>query len=60
MTSTDLRAWRAHLGITQETAARALGLSVRHIKKLENDYTPISRVIELACAEIARRKQDAA
>ncbi len=55
MTPADLKAWRARLGFTQEGAAGELGVSREHYNRLEAGKKPITRMLELATAEISRR-----
>ena len=53
MTHTDLRAWKAHMGYTHETAAEALGISRSGFAKLLAGDHPIDKRTALACAAIA-------
>lgn len=53
MTPSDLRAWRAHMGYTYETAAEALGMSRSGFAKLLAGDHPIDKRTALACTAIA-------
>lgn len=62
MTGAEFRAWRESLGFSQKRAAEALGISVSRIADYENGTkrgtdrpAPVPLVVELACAELARR-----
>lgn len=48
-TAQDLRAWRERLGITQQQAADALGITRRGYVKREAGEAPIDREATLAC-----------
>jgi DNA-binding transcriptional regulator YiaG len=46
--TTDVRAWRQRLGLTQTQAANALGVSTRAIQAYEGgDYEPGKPVVRL-------------
>jgi DNA-binding transcriptional regulator YiaG len=46
--TTDVRAWRQRLGITQTQAAETLGVSTRAIQAYEGgDYEPSKPVVRL-------------
>ena len=51
MTPADLRAWQAHMGLTQLAAAQALGVSLATYKRWLVGEVP--RTTELACAALA-------
>lgn len=51
MTPTDLRAWHEGLGLTQQGAADALGVSLATYKRYLGGEVP--RVVALACAAIS-------
>lgn len=51
MTPADLRAWQAHMQLTQAGAAQALGVSLATYKRWLVGEVP--RITELACAAIA-------
>lgn len=60
MTPADLRAWQAHMGLTYDTAAQALGVSratyaewLRGISRTTGKPITISRLVALACAALA-------
>ena len=53
MTPADLRAWKANMGYTHETAAEALGISRSGFAKLLAGDHPIDRRTALACAAVA-------
>ena len=56
MTAAEFRAWRRRLGLSQAQAARALDLTVRTVKRYEQDPEtdlddapyPVPRVVALA------------
>ena len=60
MTPSDLRAWQAHMGLTYDTAAKALGVSrstyaewlAGKSRTTGKPVTP-SRTVALACAALA-------
>ena len=60
MTPSDLRAWQAHMGLTYDTAAKALGVSrstyaewlAGKSRTIGKPVTP-SRTVALACAALA-------
>ena len=54
MTPADLRAWKAHMGYTHETAAEALGISRSGFAKLLAGDHPIDKRTALACAALAK------
>lgn len=49
MTTFDLAAWRARMGLTQAGAAMLLGTSVRTIAGVEMGERPPSRLLVAAC-----------
>ena len=51
MTPTELRAWQAHMGYTQQHAAEALGVSLATYKRYLTGDVP--HVVGLACAALA-------
>ena len=53
MTPADLRAWKAHMGYTHETAAEALGISRSGFAKLLAGDHPIDKRTALACNALA-------
>jgi transcriptional regulator with XRE-family HTH domain len=48
----DLRAWRAHTGRTQISAAQALGVTERHYRRLETGRAPITRTVALLLEQL--------
>ena len=50
MTPDDLRAWQAHMGMTQLEAAEAIGVSLATYKRYLTGDVP--RTVALACAAI--------
>ena len=53
MTPADLKAWQAQMGLTQDAAAEALGMSLSGYKKLVGGVCRIDLRTALACAAIA-------
>lgn len=53
MTPATLKAWRQRLGMSQQKAAGALGISKRQYQNYEWGRAAIPRAIELACAALA-------
>lgn len=60
MTPTDLRAWQAHMGLTYDTAAQALGVSrgtyadwLAGTSRTTGKPIRIKRTAALACAALA-------
>lgn len=60
MTPSDLRAWQAHMGLTYDTAAAALGINrstyadlVSGISRSTGQPKDIDRRTALACAALA-------
>ena len=60
MTTDDLRAWQAHMGLTYDTAAQALGVSrstyaewLAGKSRTTGKPIKISRLVALACAALA-------
>ena len=51
MTAEQLREWRTKLGLSQRTAATALGMHWRSVQDYEAGRT-IPRVVELACKQV--------
>ncbi len=54
----DLRAWRERLGITQQQAANALGITRRGYVKREGGKAPIDREAELACRYLEEHPEE--
>ena len=52
MTPESLKAGRAEMGMTQEAAAKALGLSRRGIQDYEKGLYPVPKSVALAAAAI--------
>ena len=50
MTPADLRAWQTSQGLTQQTAADALGVSLATYKRYLTGKVP--RVVALACSAL--------
>ena len=59
MTPSDLKSWRAALGLTQGAAAAALGVSRRTYEGWEAGRTPTEQpsLLELACRAVALEKK---
>ena len=57
MTANDLRAWQAHMGLTYETAAAALGMSRAGYAKMVLGQSQIDHRTDLACAALANGLQ---
>ena len=55
MTPEELRAWRATMNLTQNSAADALGLSLRGYKNYELGETNPPPFLALACAALYHR-----
>jgi len=60
MTPSELRTWQAHMGLTYDTAAQALGVSratyaewLRGKSRTTGKPITISRLVALACAALA-------
>ena len=53
MTADQLRAWQAHMGLTQRAAAAALGVTQAAYSRWVTGATPIDRRTALACAALA-------
>ena len=60
MTPADLRTWQAHMGLTYDTAAQALGVSrstyadwLSGRSRTTGKPITISRLVALACAALA-------
>lgn len=53
MTPDDLRAWQAHMGLTQRAAAIALGVTQAAYSRWVTGVTAIDRRTALACAALA-------
>lgn len=49
MRSGEFKRWRQRIGLTQERAADALGLSLRMVKYYESGTKPIPKTVRLAC-----------
>lgn len=52
MTGSEFKAWRKSLGLTQEGAAGALGISRRGVQMYEKSEAPVPRRVELACQKL--------
>ena len=48
----DMRLWRRGLGLTQKSAAQALGYSTRTIQRLEHDAKPLRPAIRYIMRDI--------
>src|SRR5215467_13722312 len=55
MTPQELREWRKALDLTQEDAARALGVTLRGYAKWEAGHAPIAERVRLAAQMYLRR-----
>jgi transcriptional regulator with XRE-family HTH domain len=44
--SVDLRQWRKAKAMTQEQAAHALGISPRHVQRIEAGRNPVTPTLE--------------
>jgi len=55
MTADKLRAWRAAIGLTQESAARALRISTRAYARYESGTRRIPGVLDLACDHLTEQ-----
>ena len=53
MTSHDLIAWRAQLGLNQVQAAKALGIARNSLRFYEAGARPIPFTVALACAALS-------
>lgn len=53
MTPDDLRAWQAHIGLTQRAAADALGITHAAYSAMVLGKSRIDRRTALACAALA-------
>ena len=53
MTPDDLRAWQAHMGLSQRAAAQALGVTHAAYGAWALGRTPIDTRTALACAALA-------
>ena len=53
MTADHLRAWQAHMGLTQRAAADALGVTQAAYSRWVTGATPIDLRTALACAALA-------
>lgn len=53
MTPADLRAWQAHMGLSQRDAAQALGVTHAAYSAWVLGKTPIDLRTALACAALA-------
>ena len=60
MTPSDLRTWQAHMGLTYDTAAKALGVSrgtyadwLAGRSRTTGKPIKISKLVALACAALA-------
>lgn len=49
----DVRQWRKGKGLSQEKAAQALGISVRHYQRIEAGHSPITETIEILVRVLA-------
>jgi DNA-binding XRE family transcriptional regulator len=52
MKPAELRAWRERLGMTQEQAAKALGITRRSFVRYEMGQREITKPLALACGAI--------
>jgi transcriptional regulator with XRE-family HTH domain len=53
MTGEDFKTWRKAMGLTQQQAADAIGVTKRSVQLWEADDQPVSRTVALACAALA-------
>lgn len=53
MTADNLRAWQAHMGLTQRAAADALGVTQAAYSRWVTGATGIDRRTALACAALS-------
>ena len=53
MSPEQFKAWRKHMGFSQQEAAEALGASRRALQNYEKSEEAMPRTIELACAALA-------
>jgi transcriptional regulator with XRE-family HTH domain len=52
MTADDFKAWRERMGLTQQAAAEALGLSLRTVQGYEASVGELSVLVKLACERL--------
>ena len=52
-TSADFVAWQKRVGLSNQEAADALGVSLPTIKNLRNGATPVSNAVAIACRAMA-------
>jgi DNA-binding XRE family transcriptional regulator len=52
MTHEEIKLWRKRLGMTQQQAGDAIGVTKRSIQLFEAGDQPVSRTIALACAAV--------
>ena len=55
MDASDFLNWRKTLRYTQEDAAEKLGVSRATIQNWEREFTPVPKMVELACLVLTRR-----
>jgi len=60
VTPTQLRAWRARLGLTQAEAAAEIRISLPQYKRLEGGRSEISGPISMACELVEIRAKPSA
>ncbi|OYD82513.1 helix-turn-helix transcriptional regulator [Azospirillum brasilense] len=53
MTADEFKAWRKGLGLTQQEAGDAIGITKRSVQLYEAGTQPVSRTIALACAALS-------
>ena len=53
MSAESFKTWRARLGLSQQAAAEALGISKRMLIYYEQGQHAIPRTVALACAALA-------
>lgn len=58
MTAGEFKEWRRRLGLSQEQAAEALGLSRNTIARYEAGHTP--QIVDLACEHLESKLRQAA
>jgi transcriptional regulator with XRE-family HTH domain len=57
MTAGEFKEWRRRLGLSQEQAAEALGLSRNTIARYEAGHTP--QIVDLACEHLESKLRQA-
>ena len=58
LTGADFKVWRKSLALTQDEAAKALGLKLRMIQNYEKGTHPIPRTTALACWALSKGRID--